>query len=43
MAAGEVSGPDSPVGQRMTKAGLFLERVSLDIMESADRWRSLLT
>ncbi|MFF3781379.1 MarR family transcriptional regulator [Streptomyces sp. NPDC001933] len=43
MAVAEASGPDSAVGRRMTKAGLFLERVSLDIMESADRWRSLLT
>ncbi|MEL5955861.1 helix-turn-helix domain-containing protein [Streptomyces sp. CLV115] len=42
MAMAEASGPDSPVGQRMAKAGAFLERVSLDMMESADRWRGLL-
>ena len=43
MVTAEAAGPDSPVGRRMAKAGAFLERVSLDIMESADRWRSLLT
>ncbi|MFD7526868.1 hypothetical protein ACFV8E_04480 [Streptomyces sp. NPDC059849] len=42
MAMAEASGPDSPVGRRMAKAGAFLERVSLDMMESADRWRGLL-
>ncbi|WP_405096458.1 helix-turn-helix domain-containing protein [Micromonospora sp. NBC_01412] len=42
MAAAETSGPDSPVGQRLARAGAFLERVSLDEMESADRWRALL-
>ncbi|MFE3944744.1 helix-turn-helix domain-containing protein [Streptomyces sp. NPDC059118] len=42
MAMAEASGPDSPVGQRMAKAGAFLERVCLDMMESADRWRGLL-
>ncbi|MFF1648190.1 helix-turn-helix domain-containing protein [Streptomyces sp. NPDC058240] len=42
MTTAEASGPDSPVGQRMARAGAFLERVSLDIMESADRWRPLL-
>ncbi|HEV7625128.1 MAG TPA: helix-turn-helix domain-containing protein [Streptomyces sp.] len=42
IAAAETLGPDSPVGQRLTRAGTFLERVILDMMESADRWRSLL-
>ncbi|MCX4864359.1 MarR family transcriptional regulator [Streptomyces sp. NBC_01005] len=42
MTMAEASGPDSPVGQRMAKAGAFLERVSLDMMESADRSRGLL-
>ncbi|MFD7495026.1 helix-turn-helix domain-containing protein [Streptomyces sp. NPDC059832] len=42
MTTVEATGPDSPVGQRMARAGAFLERVSLDIMESADRWRPLL-
>ncbi|WP_235966503.1 GbsR/MarR family transcriptional regulator [Micromonospora rubida] len=41
-AAAESSGPDSPVGQRLARAGAFLARVSLDEMESADRWRALL-
>lgn len=43
MAAAETFGLDSPVGRRLAKAGAFLERISLDMMESADRWRSLLT
>ncbi|WP_197353951.1 GbsR/MarR family transcriptional regulator [Streptomyces bathyalis] len=42
LAAAEKLGPDNPVGQRLTRAGTFLERVILDTMESADRWRSLL-
>jgi predicted transcriptional regulator len=42
IAAAETLGPDSPVAQRLTRAGTFLERVILDMMESADRWRSLL-
>ncbi|MDH2429042.1 helix-turn-helix domain-containing protein [Sphaerisporangium sp. TRM90804] len=42
MAAAEASGLDGPVGQRMARAGAFLERVSLDVIESADRWRGLL-
>ncbi|SCL27177.1 MarR family transcriptional regulator [Micromonospora inyonensis] len=42
LAAAETSGPDSPVGQRLARAGAFLERVSLDGIESADRWRVLL-
>ncbi|MFI1890320.1 GbsR/MarR family transcriptional regulator [Streptomyces jumonjinensis] len=42
MAAAETSGPDSPVGQRLARAGAFLERVCLDQRESADRWRDLL-
>ncbi|MFC7641201.1 MarR family transcriptional regulator [Streptosporangium lutulentum] len=39
MAAAENYGLDSPVGQRLAKTAAYLERVSLDIMESADRWR----
>nr|WP_235980470.1 helix-turn-helix domain-containing protein [Streptomyces albidus (ex Kaewkla and Franco 2022)] len=42
IAGAETLGLDSPVGQRLTRAGTFLERISLDMMESADRWRSLL-
>ncbi|WP_407674379.1 GbsR/MarR family transcriptional regulator [Nonomuraea glycinis] len=40
--AAQAAGLDRPVGRRMARAGAFLERVSLDMMESADRWRSLL-
>ncbi|KUL52901.1 MULTISPECIES: GbsR/MarR family transcriptional regulator [unclassified Streptomyces] len=43
MAAAETLGPDTPVGQRLLKAGTFLERVIEDMRESADRWRDLLT
>jgi hypothetical protein len=42
MAAAETFGLDAPVGQRLARVGAFLERVSLDQMESADRWRALL-
>ncbi|TMR28728.1 MarR family transcriptional regulator [Nonomuraea zeae] len=42
MAAAESFGLDSPVGQRLSKTAAFLEHVSLDMIESADRWRSLL-
>ncbi|MFI8997553.1 helix-turn-helix domain-containing protein [Streptomyces sp. NPDC053542] len=43
LAAAETIGLDSPVGQRLSRAGTFLERVIQDMRESADRWRSLLT
>lgn len=43
MAMAETFGLDSPVGQRLAKGGLFLERISLDLMASADRWRGLLS
>lgn len=42
MAVAETSGLDTPVGQRLARAGTFLERVTLDLAESADRWRALL-
>uniref|UniRef100_UPI0038999800 MarR family transcriptional regulator n=1 Tax=Streptomyces bikiniensis TaxID=1896 RepID=UPI0038999800 len=42
MAAAEVLGSDSPVGQRLLRAGTFLERVVEDMRESADRRRALL-
>ncbi|UQX03964.1 helix-turn-helix domain-containing protein [Streptomyces sp. RerS4] len=42
MAATETVGLDSPVGRRLARAGAFLERVTLDMKESADRWRRLL-
>ncbi|MGV4889741.1 helix-turn-helix domain-containing protein [Streptomyces viridosporus] len=41
-AGAETFGPDSPVGQRLARAGAFLERISLDTIASADRWRDLL-
>ncbi|GAA2379334.1 helix-turn-helix domain-containing protein [Nonomuraea africana] len=43
MAAAETYGLDSPVGQRLAKASAFLEHVCLDMIKSADRWRTLLT
>ncbi|MFJ5116093.1 hypothetical protein ACIQAD_36265 [Streptomyces sp. NPDC088551] len=42
MAAAETLGLDSSVGQRLFRAGTFLERVVEDMKESADRWRTLL-
>ncbi|QGV77546.1 helix-turn-helix domain-containing protein [Streptomyces ficellus] len=42
MAAAETLGPESPVGKRLLRAGMFLERVVEDMSESADRWRGLL-
>ncbi|MFB4263254.1 helix-turn-helix domain-containing protein [Nonomuraea sp. GTA35] len=42
MAVAETCGLDGPVGQRLAKTAAFLERVSLDIIASADRWRHLL-
>ncbi|MFB7368616.1 helix-turn-helix domain-containing protein [Streptomyces sp. NPDC056222] len=42
MAAAETLGLDTPVGQRLAKVGTFLERVTEDVTESADRWRALL-
>ncbi|MFF0319849.1 helix-turn-helix domain-containing protein [Nonomuraea angiospora] len=42
-AAGERLGLDTPVGRRLAKGGAFLERVSLDTLESAERWRDLLS
>ncbi|WP_416905598.1 MarR family transcriptional regulator [Micromonospora echinospora] len=41
--AAATSAPDTAVGQRLARAGAFLERVSLDGLESADRWRALLS
>lgn len=43
MTAAAEFGPDSPVGQRLARGGTFLERVIRDMMDSADRWRHLLT
>lgn len=41
-ATARTLGPDTPVGQRLTKLGAYLEHVSLDILRSADHWRPLL-
>ncbi|MFI9552864.1 GbsR/MarR family transcriptional regulator [Nonomuraea endophytica] len=41
-AAAETYGLDTPVGRRLAKTAAYLEHVSLDIMESAARWRTLL-
>jgi DNA-binding transcriptional regulator GbsR (MarR family) len=38
----EKIGVDTPEGARLAKAAFFLERVSLDVLESAQRWRSVL-
>jgi DNA-binding transcriptional regulator GbsR (MarR family) len=39
----EKIGVDTPAGARLAKAASFLERVSLDVLDSAQRWRSVLT
>jgi transposase-like protein len=41
-AGAQTVGLDSPAGQRLARAGAFLEQVTLDLMTSADRWRGLL-
>jgi len=41
--SGELLGLDTPAGARLAKSGAFLERTSLDALESARRWRDLLT
>ncbi|MGA5823762.1 helix-turn-helix domain-containing protein [Kitasatospora sp. NPDC094028] len=38
----EQIGLDTPAGARLAKSGAFLERISLDALESAARWRDLL-
>lgn len=43
LTAAEELGPDTPVGQRLTRAGTFLEHVIEDMLTSANRWRPLLT
>lgn len=39
----ELLGLDTPAGARLAKSGAFLERTSRDALESAQRWRVLLT
>ncbi|MGJ6965586.1 helix-turn-helix domain-containing protein [Streptosporangium sp. G11] len=41
-AAGRTLGLDTPVGRRLARGGAFLERISLDALASAERWRDLL-
>lgn len=41
-AVAETVGLDGPVGQRLARGGAFLERISLDMLDSAERWRTLL-
>ncbi|MFI8368194.1 helix-turn-helix domain-containing protein [Streptomyces sp. NPDC085466] len=41
--AAEALGPDNPAARRLTKAGVFLERVVHDLKDSADHWRPLLS
>lgn len=40
-AAGQTLGLDTPVGRRLARGGAFLERISLDVLASAERWRDL--
>ncbi len=40
-AAGQALGLDTPVGRRLARGGAFLERISLDALASAERWRDL--
>ncbi|GAB3981056.1 helix-turn-helix domain-containing protein [Actinoallomurus acanthiterrae] len=40
-AAGRTLGLDTPVGRRLARGGAFLERISLDALASAERWRDL--
>jgi predicted transcriptional regulator len=39
--AGRTLGLDTPVGRRLARGGAFLERISLDALASAERWRDL--
>ncbi|MCK2215504.1 helix-turn-helix domain-containing protein [Actinomadura sp. ATCC 31491] len=42
-ATGQALGHDTPVGRRLARCGAFLERISLDALASAERWRDLLS
>jgi predicted transcriptional regulator len=42
-AGAEALGLDTPVGRRLARGGAYLERISLDTLESAERWRDLLS
>ncbi|WP_033338699.1 GbsR/MarR family transcriptional regulator [Catenuloplanes japonicus] len=39
----EAVGPDTPVGRRLARGGAFLQQIILDTLESATRWRGLLS
>ncbi|MFI7131528.1 helix-turn-helix domain-containing protein [Nonomuraea sp. NPDC050153] len=41
--AAEKVGLDTPVGRRLARGGAYLERIGLDTLESAERWRDLLS
>ncbi|GAA3591510.1 helix-turn-helix domain-containing protein [Nonomuraea rosea] len=41
--AAETFGRDTPMGRRLAGGGAFLERIGLDTLESAERWRGLLS
>ncbi|MER8046700.1 helix-turn-helix domain-containing protein [Streptomyces sp. NPDC094032] len=43
ITAAETLGHDRPAGQRLARGGTFLQQVVRDMMESADRWRALLS
>ncbi|MFD3513744.1 MarR family transcriptional regulator [Streptomyces sp. NPDC058657] len=43
LAAADRLGPGTPVGQRLTRGGTFLDRVATDMMESARHWCHLLS
>nr|WP_276084629.1 helix-turn-helix domain-containing protein [Nonomuraea thailandensis] len=42
-AAAHLFGNDTPVGRRLARGGTFLERISLDMLQSTERWRGLLS
>ncbi|MFB4267106.1 helix-turn-helix domain-containing protein [Nonomuraea sp. GTA35] len=42
-AAAKLFGDDTPVGRRLARGGTFLEHISLDMLQSTERWRGLLS
>ncbi|GAA2819851.1 helix-turn-helix domain-containing protein [Streptomyces showdoensis] len=43
IAAAERLGPDRPAARRLARGGTYLQQVVQEMMESADRWRTLLS
>ncbi|GAA0934302.1 hypothetical protein [Nonomuraea longicatena] len=43
IAAARTPGIDRSAAERLARGGAFMERITLDMIESADRWRALLT